>query len=213
MKIIHLIIFNLNLEILLSMKHNLLYSFKPIKRKYPYYENFKSYPKCMKKYYKFSDEDIEIETLIKNMNICEKDNTLINKGLFQENQVILNDSYYSTINIYPNNQTFSYDDYTVTEENNLNYILENIPSIKYKKEKTKIKSIIISKNENNNKYIENSDKNKREKNEEYNNNENNNNNPDNNIEINNNNIKFKKYTNEELYPLVLNNLNINPPKS
>ena len=105
MNIILLILIALNLKFIFTMKNSLFYSHKPIKRKYPYYDQDKTPLKFITKF-KYSEEDNEIESLIKKMKLSETENSIINSINIKIQEVIRNDSFYPKIN--------------------LNYILENI---------------------------------------------------------------------------------------
>ena len=63
------------------------------------------------------------------MKLRETENNIINNINIKVKEFIWNDSFYSSINIYPENKSCNYENYIVTEEYNLNYIFENIPYI------------------------------------------------------------------------------------
>ena len=79
---------------------------------------------------KLAEEDNEKESFIKNIKLSENENNIIINS-------IINDSFYSVININPENKSFNYENDIVTEEINLNYILRDIPYICYAKENKK----------------------------------------------------------------------------
>ena len=101
---------------------------------------------------------IKIESLIKKMKLSETENNIINNINIKVEEFIRNDSFYSSINIYPENKSCNYENYIVTEEYNLNYILENISYICYSKGKKNNKKKIVS-NKNNIKDTNNKDNN------------------------------------------------------
>ena len=71
------------------------------------------------------------------MTLYETENNIINNSNIKVEESIRNESFYSSINMYPENKSCNYENYIVTEEYNLNYILENIPYICYSKNKKK----------------------------------------------------------------------------
>ena len=69
------------------------------------------------------------------MKLNENENNIINSINIKVEELIINDSLYSSISMYPENKSCNYQNYIIIEEYNLNYILENRPYICYSKDK------------------------------------------------------------------------------
>ena len=69
------------------------------------------------------------------MTLYETENNIINNSNIKVEESIRNESFYSSINMYPENKSCNYENHIVTEEYNLNYILENIPYVTQKTKK------------------------------------------------------------------------------
>ena len=136
---------------------------------------------------KLAEEDNEKESFIKNIKLSENENNIIINS-------IINDSFYSVININPENKSFNYENDIVTEEINL----RDIPYICYAKENKKKMKKNVSNNNSRDTYNKDNKLNDKKQNFEINNN---------NTEKKNNyeNTTFNKYSNEGLYPLVIIN--------
>ena len=201
------------IEYITSMKHHTNYKFiyhKIPKRKYPYYDTYDDLETCRKQFkpkLKLNNSENLIQDFIK---------FDINKEYKHSEKIILNEnseSSYSTIDIINeediNNNKNLEKNIFILEDINIKNILELEIDTSYinmtlSKSNQKGK-IYINSNLDKTNNIKNSDSNINS----FNNNSNNNN--ENNDNNNNNKKNFRiAYINENLYPLVRNNLNINP---
>ena len=193
-----LIIINI-IHSILTMKSK--YYFSKMKRTYPYYELY-SHNFLFKPKFKSQKDTEDLIYSIEKLNF--QNINFLNDKNNEDKSENLNEHKNNTFdNLHFSN--YSYNIYLDLKEKEKNIINKNIIEYKKHNNNNKNKPTIEKKIEtkNNNKEISNNNKNESIINKD---------NKNNNIEPYNNdnkkNINYNKYVNEELYPLVRNNLNI-----